>query len=133
MFTVAPSNIFLNQNNPRLNKRLLFFLFPPSLSVSTVPFFIRKQKESNSHTQNQHNFLSQKGSGKSFNPKQKLEPKKKYRSRSNPIWPHAQSLNKLNQKHAPMSLKTFLIYRWNPENPTKLKLQNYQIDLRDFG
>ena len=32
-----------------------------------------------------------------------------------------------------MSLKTFMIYCWNPKNLAKSKFQNYQINLRDFG
>ena len=60
-----------------MNKILLFFLFPPFFFHSLVSLLIRKQKGSNSLSQNQHNFLSQKRSNKSFNPKQKLEPKKK--------------------------------------------------------
>ena len=59
-----------------MNKILLFFLFPPFFFHSLVSLLIRKQKGSNSLSQNQHNFLSQKRSNKSFNPKQKLEPKK---------------------------------------------------------
>jgi len=31
------------------------------------------------------------------------------------------------------NLKTFQIYRWNPDNPGKPELQNYQIDLKDCG
>ncbi|KAF3946539.1 hypothetical protein CMV_027205, partial [Castanea mollissima] len=34
---------------------------------------------------------------------------------------------------ASTSLKTFSIYRWTPENPTKPELQDYQIDLKDCG
>uniref|UniRef100_A0A2P2K324 Succinate dehydrogenase [ubiquinone] iron-sulfur subunit, mitochondrial n=1 Tax=Rhizophora mucronata TaxID=61149 RepID=A0A2P2K324_RHIMU len=30
-------------------------------------------------------------------------------------------------------VKTFQIYRWNPDNPSKPKLQDYQIDLKDCG
>uniref|UniRef100_A0A1J3JSR5 Succinate dehydrogenase [ubiquinone] iron-sulfur subunit, mitochondrial n=2 Tax=Noccaea caerulescens TaxID=107243 RepID=A0A1J3JSR5_NOCCA len=30
-------------------------------------------------------------------------------------------------------LKTFQIYRWNPDNPGKPQLQDYQIDLKDCG
>ncbi|MCL7024872.1 hypothetical protein MKW94_005133 [Papaver nudicaule] len=29
--------------------------------------------------------------------------------------------------------KTFQIYRWNPDNPTKPELKNYSIDLKDCG
>lgn len=31
------------------------------------------------------------------------------------------------------TLKTFSIYRWNPDNPSKPELQNYQINLKDCG
>ncbi|KAL0685551.1 hypothetical protein Bca4012_052399 [Brassica carinata] len=31
------------------------------------------------------------------------------------------------------NLKTFQIYRWNPDNPSKPELQDYQIDLKDCG
>nr|CAC19856.1 mitochondrial succinate dehydrogenase iron-sulphur subunit [Arabidopsis thaliana] len=31
------------------------------------------------------------------------------------------------------SLKTFQIYRWNPDNPGKPELQDYKIDLKDCG
>ncbi|KAF7801568.1 succinate dehydrogenase [ubiquinone] iron-sulfur subunit 2, mitochondrial-like [Senna tora] len=31
------------------------------------------------------------------------------------------------------SLKTFRIYRWNPENPSKPQLQDYQINLKECG
>ncbi|KAJ4888250.1 Succinate dehydrogenase [ubiquinone] iron-sulfur subunit 1 [Raphanus sativus] len=31
------------------------------------------------------------------------------------------------------NLKTFQIYRWNPDNPSKPHLQDYQIDLKDCG
>ncbi|KAK7835534.1 succinate dehydrogenase [ubiquinone] iron-sulfur subunit 2 [Quercus suber] len=34
---------------------------------------------------------------------------------------------------ASTALKTFSIYCWTPENPTKLELQDYQIDLKDCG
>merc|ERR1712119_201293 len=34
---------------------------------------------------------------------------------------------------ASTSLKTFSIYRWTPENPTKPELQDYEIDLKDCG
>ncbi|CAN6929487.1 unnamed protein product [Brassica oleracea var. botrytis] len=30
-------------------------------------------------------------------------------------------------------LKTFQIYRWNPDSPGKPELQDYQIDLKDCG
>lgn len=30
-------------------------------------------------------------------------------------------------------LKTFQIYRWSPDNPTKPELKDYQIDLKDCG
>ncbi|KAL0692587.1 hypothetical protein Bca4012_059767 [Brassica carinata] len=33
----------------------------------------------------------------------------------------------------PSNLKTFQIYRWNPDNPSKPELQDYQIDLKDCG
>ncbi|KAL3611975.1 hypothetical protein D5086_002995 [Populus alba] len=33
----------------------------------------------------------------------------------------------------PQHLKTFQIYRWNPDNPTKPELQNYEIDLNKCG
>ncbi|KAK7852065.1 succinate dehydrogenase [ubiquinone] iron-sulfur subunit 2 [Quercus suber] len=39
----------------------------------------------------------------------------------------------LNLARASTALKTFSIYRWTPENPTKLELQDYQIDLKDCG
>ncbi|KAJ9683308.1 hypothetical protein PVL29_019059 [Vitis rotundifolia] len=31
------------------------------------------------------------------------------------------------------TLKTFSIYRWNPDNPSKPELQNYQINLKECG
>ncbi|KAM7509222.1 hypothetical protein LguiA_019675 [Lonicera macranthoides] len=31
------------------------------------------------------------------------------------------------------NLKTFQIYRWSPNNPTKPELKNYEIDLKDCG
>ena len=31
------------------------------------------------------------------------------------------------------NLKTFQIYRWNPDNPSKPELQDYKIDLKDCG
>ncbi|GKV52383.1 hypothetical protein SLEP1_g58969 [Rubroshorea leprosula] len=31
------------------------------------------------------------------------------------------------------NLKTFQIYRWNPDNPSKPQLQDYQIDLKECG
>lgn len=31
------------------------------------------------------------------------------------------------------NLKTFQIYRWNPDNPSKPHLQDYQIDLKECG
>lgn len=31
------------------------------------------------------------------------------------------------------TLKTFSIYRWNPDNPKKPELQNYDIELKDCG
>ena len=37
------------------------------------------------------------------------------------------------KERASTSLKTFSIYRWTPENPTKPELQDYQIDLKDCG
>ncbi|KAL2928630.1 Succinate dehydrogenase [ubiquinone] iron-sulfur subunit 2 mitochondrial [Bienertia sinuspersici] len=30
-------------------------------------------------------------------------------------------------------MKTFSIYRWNPENPTKPELKNYEINLKECG
>ncbi|KAG2242757.1 hypothetical protein Bca52824_095399 [Brassica carinata] len=33
----------------------------------------------------------------------------------------------------PSNLKTFQIYRWNPDNPSKPELQDYKIDLKDCG
>lgn len=42
------------------------------------------------------------------------------------------------QKREPKSrststLKTFQIYRWNPDNPTKPEMKDYKIDLKDCG
>ena len=34
---------------------------------------------------------------------------------------------------ATKNMKTFQIYRWNPENPTKPVLKDYQIDLKECG
>ncbi|PKI79112.1 hypothetical protein CRG98_000404, partial [Punica granatum] len=34
---------------------------------------------------------------------------------------------------ATSTTKTFSIYRWNPDNPTKPELQDYQIDLKECG
>jgi succinate dehydrogenase (ubiquinone) iron-sulfur subunit len=34
---------------------------------------------------------------------------------------------------AATALKTFSIYRWNPDNPSKPELQNYEIDLKECG
>ncbi|MBA0549486.1 hypothetical protein Golob_020514 [Gossypium lobatum] len=31
------------------------------------------------------------------------------------------------------SMKTFQIYRWNPDNPTKPQLQDFKIDLKECG
>lgn len=31
------------------------------------------------------------------------------------------------------NLKTFSIYRWNPDNPSKPELQNYEINLKECG
>ncbi|KAB2034496.1 hypothetical protein ES319_D04G090600v1 [Gossypium barbadense] len=31
------------------------------------------------------------------------------------------------------NMKTFQIYRWNPDNPTKPQLQDYRIDLKECG
>ncbi|XP_022740527.1 succinate dehydrogenase [ubiquinone] iron-sulfur subunit 2, mitochondrial-like [Durio zibethinus] len=31
------------------------------------------------------------------------------------------------------NMKTFQIYRWNPDNPTKPQLQDYKIDLKECG
>ncbi|XP_078166654.1 succinate dehydrogenase [ubiquinone] iron-sulfur subunit 1, mitochondrial-like [Carex rostrata] len=33
----------------------------------------------------------------------------------------------------PKRIKTFSIYRWNPDSPTKPELQNYEIDLAECG
>ncbi|XWS40654.1 hypothetical protein CRYUN_Cryun17cG0014000 [Craigia yunnanensis] len=34
---------------------------------------------------------------------------------------------------ATKNMKTFQIYRWNPDNPTKPQLQDYKIDLKECG
>ncbi|KAK8574376.1 hypothetical protein GQ457_05G019110 [Hibiscus cannabinus] len=34
---------------------------------------------------------------------------------------------------ASTNMKTFQIYRWNPDNPTKPQLQDYKIDLKECG
>ncbi|XP_021776485.1 succinate dehydrogenase [ubiquinone] iron-sulfur subunit 2, mitochondrial-like [Chenopodium quinoa] len=33
----------------------------------------------------------------------------------------------------PKSMKTFQIYRWNPDNPSKPELKNYEINLKECG
>ncbi|KAK7820464.1 succinate dehydrogenase [ubiquinone] iron-sulfur subunit 2, partial [Quercus suber] len=45
----------------------------------------------------------------------------------------AEALQVEQKARASTALKTFSIYRWTPENPTKLELQDYQIDLKDCG
>ncbi|KAK9272252.1 hypothetical protein L1049_002623 [Liquidambar formosana] len=37
------------------------------------------------------------------------------------------------KSRASTNLKTFQIYRWNPDNPTKPELKDYEIDLKDCG
>lgn len=37
------------------------------------------------------------------------------------------------EKKKDQAMKTFSIYRWNPDDPEKPRLQNYQIDLNDCG
>ncbi|TQD73641.1 hypothetical protein C1H46_040810 [Malus baccata] len=32
-----------------------------------------------------------------------------------------------------MDIKTFSIYRWNPDNPKKLELKEYEINLKECG
>nr|XP_023919905.1 succinate dehydrogenase [ubiquinone] iron-sulfur subunit 2, mitochondrial-like [Quercus suber] len=45
----------------------------------------------------------------------------------------AEALQVEQKARASTALKTFSIYCWTPENPTKLELQDYQIDLKDCG
>ncbi|KAK9104246.1 hypothetical protein Scep_021090 [Stephania cephalantha] len=56
------------------------------------------------------------------------------RSRSHASQPPPES-PKTTPKASPnnSAIKTFSIYRWNPQNPTKPQLQDYQIDLMDCG
>ncbi|KAK7815750.1 succinate dehydrogenase [ubiquinone] iron-sulfur subunit 2 [Quercus suber] len=45
----------------------------------------------------------------------------------------AEALQVEQKACASTALKTSSIYRWTSENPTKLELQDYQIDLKDCG
>jgi len=44
-----------------------------------------------------------------------------------------QSLRVLSTQAAPKSMKTFSIYRWDPDTGAKPKMQDYEVDLNDCG
>ncbi|KAG0488411.1 hypothetical protein HPP92_006980 [Vanilla planifolia] len=52
-------------------------------------------------------------------------------SRMVPSQAHSSAAEPASAK--PKKMKTFSIYRWNPDNPAKPKLQNYEVDLNDCG
>ncbi|KAG5534778.1 hypothetical protein RHGRI_022774 [Rhododendron griersonianum] len=46
---------------------------------------------------------------------------------------HASEASAQTSPQPTPNLKTFQIYRWSPDNPTKPELKSYQIDLKDCG